>query len=83
MQASAGNPIYTNGPSATSTGYSLEGIGEYQLDQQLFLGAKLAIVRSINYSPNELLFYLRYSIDQPAAQPVYFLPQPVEPSSQF
>lgn len=83
MQAQAGNPIYTGGPSGNSTGYTLEGIGEYQLDQQLFLGGQFAIVRSINYSPNELLFYLRYSMDQPAAQPVHFLPKPVIPSSQF
>ncbi|BBI99541.1 hypothetical protein FGKAn22_12340 [Ferrigenium kumadai] len=75
-------PVYTGGPSS-GRGYSLRGAWEYQVDRQLFAGGLLAIERSQYYAPNRAMLYLRYSLDQPAAQPVYFPPLPVEPSSQF
>jgi len=76
-------PAYSSSGASTSTGYSLEGIGEYQLNQKLFVGGMLSIARSVNYTPNHVLFYLRYSLDHAAAQPVYFQPKPVEPTSRF
>ncbi|HEX5362849.1 MAG TPA: cellulose synthase subunit BcsC-related outer membrane protein [Gallionella sp.] len=75
-------PVYAGGPG-TGTGYSLKGAWEYQVDPKLFLGGLFSIDRSDNYAPNRALFYLRYSLDQAAAQPVYFQPLPIEPSSQF
>lgn len=75
-------PVYAGGPGS-GRGYSVRGAWEYQVDQQLFVGGQISVERSINYAPNRALFYLRYSLDQPAAQPVYFPPLPVEPTSQF
>lgn len=75
-------PVYAGGPGS-GTGYSLRGAWEYQVDPQLFAGGQLSIERSINYAPNRALLYLRYALDRPAAQPVYFPPLPVDPSSQF
>jgi hypothetical protein len=76
------SPVYAGGSSG-GRGYSLSGAWEYQLDQPLFVGGQLSIDRSGNYAPNRALLYLRYSLDRPAAQPVYLPPLPVEPSSQF
>lgn len=75
-------PVYAGGPGR-GKGYSLRGAWEYQVNRKLFVGGQVAIERSEFYAPNRVLFYLRHSIDQPAAQPVYFPPLPVEPSSQF
>jgi tetratricopeptide (TPR) repeat protein len=75
-------PTYAGGPGR-GTGYSLRGAFEYQVNKQLFVGGQLAIERSEFYAPNRALFYLRYALDRPAAQPVYFPPLPVEPSSQL
>lgn len=75
-------PVYTGGGS-NGTGYALKGAWEYQLAPKLFVGGELSLDRSDNYSPNRMLFYLRYSLDRPGAQPVFFPPEPVEPSSQF
>jgi hypothetical protein len=76
-------PIYPGGPSSTSRGYSLESAGEYQFDPQLFVGGMLSISRSVSYAPSHVLFYLRYSLGHSAAQPVFFRPKLVVPSSQF
>lgn len=75
-------PVYDGG-SGSGTGYSLRAAWEYQVTQQLFVGGQFSLERSEDYAPNRALFYLRYALDQPAAQPVYFQPVPVEPSSQF
>jgi len=75
-------PVYTGG-SSSGMGYSLRVSWEYQLASPLFVGGLLSIDRSDNYTPNRALIFLRYSLDRPAAQPVYFPPRPVEPSSQL
>lgn len=66
-----------------SNGYSLRAAWEYQATPRIFLGGLLAIDKSESYSPNQALFYLRYSLDRPGSQPVFLPPEPVEPSSQF
>lgn len=75
-------PVYGGG-AGSGTGYSLRGSWEYQIGQPLFVGGLLSIERSDYYAPNRALFYLRYSLDRPAAQPVSLPPLPVEPSSQL
>ncbi len=82
LQLQSGDLVYAGG-SGSGTGYSLRGSWEYQLGQPLFIGGLLSIERSDYYAPNRALFYLRYSLDRPAAQPVSLPPLPVEPSSQL
>lgn len=83
QQAAAIGPTYAGGSGTVGFGYSAEAAWEYQLDQKLFVGGVLSVERAEYYSPNRALFYLRYSLEHPAAQPVYFTPEPVEPSSEF
>lgn len=75
-------PVYAGG-SSSGRGYSLKAAGEYQAGPKLFVGGLLSLDRSESYAPNRLLFYMRYSLDHPAAQPVFMPPEPVESSSQF
>jgi Tfp pilus assembly protein PilF len=84
MQANASasaTPFYSASISHGS-GYSLKGAWEYQVEPKLFVGGVLSIDRSDSYSPNRVLFYLRYSLDHSGAQPVFLPPEPIEPSSQ-
>jgi tetratricopeptide (TPR) repeat protein len=83
QQAAAIGPTYAGGSGTVGLGYSAEAAWEYQVDQQLFVGGVLSVERADYYSPNRALLYLRYSLEHPAAQPVYFTPEPVEPSSEF
>lgn len=82
LQAQAANPVYSGG-SGHGTGQSLKAAWEYQVEPRLFAGGLLSLDRSESYAPNRLLFYMRYSLDHPAAQPVFMPPEPIEPSSQF
>lgn len=75
-------PVYAGG-SSSGRGYSLKAAGEYQVEPKLFVGGMLSLDRSQSYAPNRLMFYMRYSLDHPAAQPVFMPPEPVESSSQF
>lgn len=74
--------LYTRS-SGRGWGYSLQGSVEYQVAQPFFVGGYFAVDRADSYVPNRAGVYLRYSLGQPAAQPVNFPPLPVEPSSQF
>jgi len=56
---------------------------EYQIDSRLFVGGRVEIERSENYTPNRTMFYLRYNLDRVAAQPVALQPDPVIPTSQY
>lgn len=82
LQAQSANSMYAGGPGH-GTGQSLKAAWEYQVDPELFVGGLLSLDRSESYAPNRLLFYMRYSVDHPAAQPVFMPPEPIEPSSQF
>ncbi|MCF8208937.1 MAG: BCSC C-terminal domain-containing protein [Rhodoferax sp.] len=70
------------GQDSQGTGYSFAAAWEYQLTQRLFFGGQLSVERAGTYAPNQALVYLRYAIDQPAAQPVFMPPQPLVPLSQ-
>ena len=85
MALSAANgvvPIYS---ASTGNGFGklLSAEWEYQMNRKLFIGGVAQIDRSIDYAPNRLFFYLRYAVDQTAAKPVSFPPEPLIPTSQF
>ncbi len=82
MQSAAASPTYSSGTSI-GTGYSLKAAWEYQVKPKLFVGGLLALDRSESYAPNQIMFYMRYSLDHAGAQPVFLPPEPIEPSSQF
>lgn len=82
LQAQSANSMYAGGPGH-GTGQSLKAAWEYQVDPELFVGGLLSLDRSESYAPNRLLFYMRYSLNHPAAQSVFMPPEPIESSSQF
>lgn len=83
LAASTGvTPFYTGGPGS-GVGRSLALSWEYQSDLRLFLGGRAEMDRSADYSPNRFVFYLRYAFDRLSARPVAFLPEPVNPTSQY
>ncbi len=75
-------PLYSGGPGR-GVGKSLSLSWEYQADPRLFLGGRLEIDRSPDYSPNRFVVYLRYALDRQSARPVAFLPEPLNPTSQY
>lgn len=78
----ADNRFYGGGPG-TGTGHSFLVSWEYQLQPRMFLGGLLEIERSPDYAPNRVGLYLRYATDKVSAQPVSFLPAPLQPVSQY
>ncbi|MCX7143781.1 MAG: cellulose synthase subunit BcsC-related outer membrane protein [Proteobacteria bacterium] len=64
-------------------GRSFHAGWEYQLQSRLFVGGRIEIERSENYTPNRAMFYLRYNLDRAAAQPVALQQEPVNPTSQY
>lgn len=79
----ASTPPSYSGGWGYGQGYSLSAGGEYQIEPQLFVGGLLSLDKTASYSPNQILIYLRYSLDHAGARPVYLPPEPVEASSQF
>lgn len=75
-------PTYTGGPGS-GTGRSLALSWEYQAQSRVFLGGRAELDRSADYSPNRFVLYLRYAFDRVPARPVAFLPEPVNPTSQY
>jgi tetratricopeptide (TPR) repeat protein len=77
------DPHYASSDGGRSYGRSLAGGWEHQITPGLFIGGRLELERSTNYTPNRFLIYLRLATDRPAARPVPFPPEPVFPSSQY
>jgi hypothetical protein len=77
------DPYYAGGNDGRSYGRAFAAAWERQVLPSLFLGARLELERSTNYTPNRFLVYLRLATDRPAARPVAMPPEPVLPSSQF
>ncbi|WP_194720755.1 cellulose synthase subunit BcsC-related outer membrane protein [Noviherbaspirillum malthae] len=75
-------PFYTGG-RGRGVGRSLALSWEYQADPRMFLGGRIELDRSPDYSPNRFVFYLRYALDGSSAKPVSFLPEPISPTSQY
>lgn len=72
---------YTGGPGH-STGYSIGGAIEYRLTPRLFGGGRLQIDRSLYYTPNFAIFYLRYMFDGQSG-PVPYPPEPIRAYSRY
>lgn len=77
------DPFYPGGSQGVSYGRSFAAAGEHQLAPRLFIGARLELERSTNYTPNRFLLYLRYAADGPAARPVALPPEPGLPGFQY
>lgn len=76
-----GQPVYLGGRS-TGLGRSFRAAIEYDLSQQLTLGAQLDLDRSAYYAPTSLLFYARYRF-HPVLVPPENRPRPVQTYSSF
>ena len=81
-QSAAGNPFYS-ASSGPGSAYSMLAAWEYQLSPSLFVGNRIKLERSPYYAPNSAVIYLRFALDQVAAQPVLLQAQPVIPTSRF
>lgn len=81
-QSAAGNPFYS-ASSGPGSAYSMLAAWEYQVSPSLFVGNRLKLERSPYYAPNSFVVYLRFALDQVAAQPVMLQAQPVIPTSRF
>ena len=81
-QSAAGNPFYS-ASSGPGSAYSMLAAWEYQVSPSLFIGNRIKLERSPYYAPNSAVVYLRFALDQVAAQPVLLQAQPVIPTSRF
>jgi hypothetical protein len=70
-------PFYGGGSNGRSYGRALAAVVEHQVAPRLFIGGRMELERSTNYTPNRFLLYVRYSPDGPAAPPVALPPEPV------
>lgn len=77
------DPWYPASDEGRSYGRALGAALEHQLLPGLFVGGRVELERSTNYTPNRFLFYVRLATDRPSARPVAFPPEPVLPSSQY
>ena len=77
------DPFYAGGNDGHSYGRSFAAAGEQQLLPGLFLGGRIDIERSTNYTPSRFLLYLRFTFDGAAARPVSMPPEPQLPGFQY
>lgn len=77
------DPFYAGGNDGHSYGRSFAGAGEKQLLPGLFLGGRIDIERSTNYTPSRFLLYVRFTLDGAAARPVSMPPEPQLPGLQY
>jgi hypothetical protein len=77
-----GNTYY-NASSGPGSGYSFLADWEYLVTPGLYLGGQFDIQRSVYYSPNHFLIYMRHPIGGMGAQQVFLPPRLFEPTSQF
>ena len=71
------DPFYSGGSNGRSYGRSLSTAVEHQLAPNVFVGGRMDLERSTNYTPNRFLLYVRFTPDGPAARPVSLPPEPV------
>lgn len=71
------DPFHGGGSNGRSYGRSLAATAEHQLAPSVFVGGRMELERSTNYTPNRFLLYVRYTPDGPAARPVLLPPEPV------
>ncbi len=71
------DPFYGGGNNGRTYGRSFAALVEHQLAPDVFIGGRMELERSTNYTPNRFLLYVRYTPDGPAARPVSLPPEPV------
>ena len=77
------DPFYAGGSNGRSIGRSFAALGEHQLAPRVFVGARLELERSTNYTPNRFLLYVRIAAEASAARPVALPPEPGLPGFQY
>jgi tetratricopeptide (TPR) repeat protein len=71
------DPFYAGGDNGRSYGRSFAAAIEHRLRPDVFIGARLDIERSTNYTPNRLLLYVRMSPWGATQRPLAMPPEPV------
>jgi GGDEF domain-containing protein len=69
------DPFYRGGNDGRSYGRSFAAAGEHQLMPNVFVGGRIDIERSTNYTPSRFLLYVRFTLDGTAAAPVSLPPE--------
>jgi tetratricopeptide (TPR) repeat protein len=77
------DPFYRGGDDGRSYGRSFAAAGEQQVMPGVFVGGRIDIERSTNYTPSRFLLYVRFTLDGAAARPVSMPPEPRLPGFQF
>jgi hypothetical protein len=73
------SPFYSGGNDGRSYGRSFAAAGERQIAPGAFLGGRIDVERSTNYTPSRFLLYLRFTLDGTAAAPVSLPPESLIP----
>ena len=73
------DPFYSGGNDGRSYGRSFAAAGERQIAPGAFLGGRIDIERSTNYTPSRFLLYVRFTLDGTPAAPVSLPPEPLIP----
>jgi hypothetical protein len=71
------DPFYAAGKTVRAYGRSFAAAAEHRLAPDLFIGARLEIERSTNYTPNRLLLYVRKSLGGASGRALAMPPEPV------
>jgi len=71
------DPFYAGGSNGRGYGRSFYAVAEHRLAPNLFVGARLEIDRSTNYTPNRFLLYVRMSPWGASQLPLAMPPEPV------
>ncbi len=77
------DPFYAGGNNGRSFGRSLAAAAERQVAPGIFIGARMELERSTNYTPNRFLLYVRLAADGVAVRPVSMPPEPKLPGFQY
>ena len=71
------DPFYAGGSNGRSYGRSFAAAAEHRLAPNLYVGARLDIERSTNYTPSRLLLYVRMAPWGASSRPPSMPPEPV------
>lgn len=74
-EALGGDPFYAGGRNGRSFGAALAGAVEHQVARGLFIGARVDLEHSSNYTPSRVLLYARFTPGRAAASPVGLPPE--------
>lgn len=73
------DPFYAGGSDGRSYGRSFAAAGEHQVAPGIFVGGRIDIERSTNYTPSRFLLYARFTLGGAAARPVALPPESLLP----